>query len=71
MTKFSSLEYERFRRVRNYFANNNYSKEKIKEGRKDFYNWFNEYDNRRKVNFLKTFPEMKSFYALCMNENET
>jgi hypothetical protein len=64
-TKFSDLEYERFRRVRNYFASITYDENKIAEGRKDFYNWFKEYDRRRNVNFLKTFPEMESFYNLC------
>jgi len=70
MTKFSDLEYERFRRVRNYFATNNYSEERVIEGRKDFYNWFTAYDFRRNVNFLKTFPEMTDFYNLCKDYNE-
>lgn len=62
---FSDLEYERFRRVRDYFANVQYDSKKISEGRKDFYNWFNEYDRRRNTNLLKTFPEMEPFYNLC------
>ena len=63
--KFSDLEYERFRRVRDYFATTSYSNERILEGRKDFYNWFTEYDRRRNVNFLETFPEMENFFNLC------
>lgn len=63
--KFSDLEYERFRRVRDYFASVSYEEKKIFEGRKDFYNWFNEFDRRRNTNFQETFPEMKSFYDLC------
>jgi organic radical activating enzyme len=63
--KFSNLEYERFRRVRNYFATVQYDEEKILEGRRDFYNWFVEYDRRRGTDFLNTFPEMKNFYNLC------
>jgi hypothetical protein len=43
----------------------NYSKEKLIEGRKDFYNWFVEYDRRRKSNFLKTFSELADFYYEC------
>jgi hypothetical protein len=70
ITKFSDLEYERFRRVRDYFANTEYSEEKIIEGRKDFYTWFKEYDVRRDVNFLETFPEMKSFWNLCKGYHE-
>lgn len=65
MTKFSDLEYERFRRVRDYFATVTYPEEKIKEGRIDFYNWFREYDRRRNTSFLKTFPEMEEFWYLC------
>ena len=62
-TKFTDMEYEKFRRVRDYFATKNYDDSRIKEGRKDFYNWFTEYDRRRKVNLLDTFPEMKNFIS--------
>lgn len=64
-TKFSNIEFEKFRRVRDYFATKNYDDEKIKEGRSDFYNWFTEYDKRRNVNFLDTFPEMENFWKYC------
>lgn len=65
-TKFNELEYERFRRVRDYFADITYSEERINEGRKDFYNWFTEYDKRRNTNLVETFPELKQFYIDCM-----
>lgn len=64
-TKFSDLEYERFRRVRDYFATADYGQERINEGRRDFYNWFTEYDRRRHVNFLQTFPDMEKFWNEC------
>ena len=64
-TKFSDLEYEKFRRVRDYFATVNYSEERVQEGRKDFYNWFTEYDRRRNVNFIETFPDMEKFWDMC------
>ena len=64
-TKFTELEYQKFRRVRDYFASVNYKEERVKEGQKDFYNWFTEYDKRRKVNFLDTFPEMNNFWKHC------
>jgi len=67
-TKFSDLEYERFRRVRDYFATEHYTDERITEGRKDFFNWFTEYDYRRDCNFLKTFPEMAGFWHKCQME---
>lgn len=68
-TKFSDLEFERFRRVRDYFETVNYPEEKILEGRKDFYNWFTEYDKRRNVNFIETFPDMLDFWNLCKELN--
>ena len=71
-TMFSGLEYERFRRVRDYFATSPYDDEKIRRGRIDFYKWFNEYDRRRDTNFLETFPEMTGFYDMCgeLNAND-
>jgi hypothetical protein len=62
---FDEMEYEKFRRVVDYMETTVYSADKLNEGRKDFYNWFNEYDRRRDVNFLETFPEMINFYNLC------
>lgn len=66
---FSEMEYEKFRRVVTYMETTKYSEEKLSEGRKDFYNWFNEYDRRRNVNFLETFPEFTNFYMLCEKES--
>jgi hypothetical protein len=65
VTKFSDLEYERFRRVRDYFADVQYDEDKVREGRKDFVNWFAEFDRRRNVNFLEVFPDMEGFWNLC------
>lgn len=31
----------------------------------DFFKFFNEHDKRRNTNFLKTFPEMQSFWKQC------
>lgn len=64
-TKFSDLEYEKFRRVVKYMETTNYSSERTAEGRRDFFNWFTEYDRRRKVSFKTCFPEMASFFKLC------
>jgi hypothetical protein len=72
-TKFTELEYQKFRRVRDYYATTNYADERILEGRKDFYNWFTEFDRRRNVNFTETFPEMAEFYKQCqtLSDNVT
>ena len=66
--KFTSLEYEKFRRVVDYMETTHYSEDRIKEGRKDFYNWFKEYDSRRGTDFVSTFPEMVNFYNSCKHE---
>jgi hypothetical protein len=37
----------------------------VEQKRADFYRFFNEHDRRRGTDFLKTFPEMKSFWKEC------
>ena len=66
--KFTSLEYEKFRRVVDYMETTVYTDDRLKEGRKDFYNWFVEYDRRRGTDFAATFPEMVEFYNRCKDE---
>ena len=63
--KFSELEREKFNRVVEYMRTTNYDENKLAEGRKDFYNWFNEYDKRRNTSFETTFPELTKFYHDC------
>ena len=46
-------------------SSTNYSLDKITEGRRDFFNWFTEYDRRRGTDFCKTFPELVKFYEDC------
>jgi hypothetical protein len=66
---FSSIEYEKFKRVVDYMAETVYPEEKLIEGRRDFYNWFNELDERRETDMLSVFPEMLGFYRLCQETN--
>jgi hypothetical protein len=68
VTKFSDIEYEKFRRVRDYYATTHYPEARILEGQRDFYLWFTEYDRRRDTNFLATFPEMENFYNRCKEQ---
>jgi organic radical activating enzyme len=68
--KFTSVEYEKFKRVVDYMENTNHTREKLIEGRRDFYNWFNTLDKRRETSFVSTFPEMEDFYKLCEITNE-
>ena len=67
--KFSSLELERFKRVVEYMRETVYPEEKLIEGRRDFYNWFNELDERRDNDMLSIFPELLGFYRLCQETN--
>ena len=65
VTKFSQVEFEKFRRVVDYMAATEYDHGRVLEGQKDFYNWFNELDTRRGTDFVTTFPEMEKFYNKC------
>ena len=47
-----------------------YPEHKLIEGRRDFYNWFNELDERRETDMLAVFPEMLDFYRLCQSTNQ-
>jgi hypothetical protein len=64
-SKFNDLEYEKFLRVVKYMESAIYIPERLKEGRRDFFNWFKEYDSRRGTDFIKTFPELEDFYYEC------
>jgi hypothetical protein len=64
-SKFNDLEYAKFERVVKYMESAIYTPEKLLEGKRDFFNWFKEYDRRRGTNFLETFPAMKDFYQQC------
>ena len=35
------------------------------EDRKKFYHWHIEFDKRRNLNLVETFPELKDFYKMC------
>jgi organic radical activating enzyme len=67
---FSSMEYEKFRRVVDYMKTTTYNDSRTLDGRIDFWNFFNEQDRRRGNSFIQTFPEMKDFFDLCKAANE-
>jgi len=62
---FTGVEYEKFKRVTDYMRENPVSKEKIRQGRRDFYSFFTENDRRLGTNLLLTFPEYEEFYKSC------
>lgn len=65
---FNELEYEVFKRVVDYMKENPVSEEKIKQGRRDFYVFFNETDKRNGTIFSDVFPEYSDFMELCKQE---
>jgi hypothetical protein len=66
---FTTMEYERFRRVVDYMDSTNYDPAKVMQGRIDFWRFFNEHDKRRNTNFKEAFPEMSNFFDLCKDTN--
>lgn len=62
----SFLEMNAVKRLLSLFQNRNKYKEQIAIGRRDFVVFVDEYDRRRKTDFLETFPEMEQFYYTCM-----
>ena len=64
-TKFSQIEYEKFKRVVDYMGSVKYDSDKLLEARKNFYLWFTEYDRRRNVKMEEYFPELVSFKEMC------
>ena len=62
---FTDVEYEKMKRVRDYADQNPVDKEKIHQGRRDFYSFFKENDKRLGTDLLKTFPEYADFYNQC------
>ena len=63
--KFTFIEYQKLLRTYEYMKNTVYDNAKIKEGRSDFFNFFTEYDKRRKTDLLHAFPELIDFWELC------
>ena len=68
---FSSLEYEKFKRVVDYMRANPVDNKIIRDGRRDFYVFFTENDRRLGTNLLQVFPEYTEFYKLCENVYNT
>lgn len=67
---FTDVEYEKFKRVTDYMKENPVSKEKIHQGRRDFYSFFTENDKRLGTNLLELFPEYTDFYYQCKGIHE-
>jgi len=62
---FTTMEYERFRRVVDYMDSTHYDPARIMQGRIDFHRFFQEQNRRRGVDHEQVFPEMSDFFNLC------
>ena len=67
LMKFGDHEYEKFKRVRDYYygGGERVTEELIERGRRDFYKFFLEYDRRSNSDLLKTFPLYADFFNWC------
>lgn len=62
--KFNSHELSKFEAIYNWI-NKQAPQEEIIRGRRDFFAFINEYDKRKKTNFLEVFPAYQAFYKTC------
>jgi len=63
---FKDYEIQRLRRDIDWMKKGKKLSEKyLQEQRSDFYKFFSEYDKRRKLDFIATFPQMKEFWQEC------
>ena len=64
MHGFSVFEVEKIQRLID-IVDVPVDREKQRKNRADFYRFFKEHDRRRGTDFLKTFPELQSFWLEC------
>jgi organic radical activating enzyme len=69
---FAPHEYEKFKRVRDYYYQGGprVTPELIRQGQRDFYVFFTEFDKRNNLNLLQTFPIYEDFYNHCKSVYE-
>lgn len=61
---FTDIEINKVKRIKDWFYQEEKEEEIIKN-QKDFYRFVTEHDKRRNTDFVKTFPELESFYKKC------
>lgn len=66
---FHDYEVARLQRVLDWMKLGVSDAQQLKKEQANFYRFFSEHDNRRKTNFLKTFPEMTEFWEHCKEVN--
>lgn len=61
---FTDIEINKVKRIKDWFYQEEKEEEIIKN-QKDFYRFVTEHDKRRNTDFIKTFPELETFYKKC------
>jgi hypothetical protein len=62
---FYDFEIAKMERNLKIMQERNMSEHELNTNRKNFYHFFEQFDNRRGTNFAQTFPEMEEFYKNC------
>jgi hypothetical protein len=62
---FSDIEIQKIKRIYDYSISDEHFD--VEKNRKDFVAFVDEYDKRRNVNFLETFPELTKIYTDVKN----
>ena len=65
---FKDYEIKRMERNIAWMQNSNVPRRKMLRRKADFYKFFTEYDNRRGLNFMETFPTLTNFWSQCEYE---
>jgi hypothetical protein len=63
---FSDIEIQKIKRIYDYSTSD--EDFNVEKNRKDFVAFVDEYDKRRNVNFLETFPELTKIYSDVKNK---
>ncbi len=63
--KFTSLEFEKIKRITDYYKSSSLSDQTVLTARKNFCNWIVEHDRRYDKSFVNVFPEMQDFWNIC------
>jgi len=61
---FTEIEIDKIKRISDWMGEAT-DVTKIKNNRRDFFNFFQEHDKRRGTDFKKTFPELSDFFDEC------
>lgn len=62
---FSTVEYEKLKRVLDWVKRSRYEGEELAMNRRDFAKFVDEHDRRRGTDFHAAFPELRDFYQMC------